>query len=144
MAEAVLYNNKKNKIRVTRSLLEAKGSRYPIRNISKVRLDKKGEEGGISYNSVFATFLAILMAFGISQPIVALIAVLAFFFAAVDPSTKPQPIFDLTIILSPNNEEVTLSPEDGDDLRELQKALEDAIDSSYHARDVKIISGSIN
>lgn len=143
MAEAPLYNNKKNKIRVTRSLLEAKGGRYPIRNISKIRLDKTGETGGITYNSVFATFLAILIAFGISQPIVAIIAFLAFFFAATDPSTKPQPIFDLTIILSPNNEELTLSPEDGDDLRELQKALEDAIDNTYHARDIKIISGSL-
>ncbi|MFB2978347.1 DUF6232 family protein [Microseira sp. BLCC-F43] len=143
MAEEALYNNKKNKIRVTRSLLEAQGGRYPIRNISKIKLDKKGEKGGISYNSVFATFLAILIAFGISQPIVALIAVLAFFFAAVDPSTQPQPIFDLKIILSPNNEEITISPEDGDDLKALQKALEDAIDSTYHARDVKIISGSL-
>lgn len=138
MAEAPLYN--KNKIRVTRSLLEAKGGRYLIRNIYQVKLDKKGEKGGISYNSVFATLIAILIAVGISQPIAGLIMVLAFFFAAVDPSNQPQPIFDLKIILSPNNEEITLSPEDGDDLKALQKALEDAIDSSYHSRDVKIIS----
>lgn len=139
MAEAPLYNNQKKKVRITRSMLEAKGSRYPIRNISRVRLDRKGETAVISGDYIFAIFLSILIAFATRQPSVALIMLLAFFFMAVDPSSQPKPIFDLTIIFSTNDDPVTLSPSDGEDLRAIQRALEDAIDKTYHVRDVKTI-----
>jgi hypothetical protein len=138
MPQDAFYN--KNKIRITRSVLEVKGQRYLIRNISTFKPDKKGEKGGISTGFIWAILLSILIAYFTQQPIVAIIMVLAFFFVAVDPGSQPQPINDLKIILSPDNQEVTINPKDGDDLKALQSALEKAIDSTFHSRDITITS----
>ncbi|HBE49707.1 MAG TPA: hypothetical protein DDW76_13165 [Cyanobacteria bacterium UBA11369] len=125
-AEKVLYN--KNKVRITRALLEYKGTEYPIRNISKVRVDKKeaDEQPFISFTLLACLAAAAALYFNLPALIVlGAILVLLWIF---NP-TEVEPTYKL-IVTTNQGEVITLEPKDGDDMKQMKGALEQAIDMS--------------
>lgn len=125
-AEKVLYN--KNKIRITRALLEYKGTEYPIRNISKVKLDKKQADDQPLVSFIFFACLAAAAALYFNLPtLIVLGAILALLW--VFNPTEVEPTYKL-IVTTNQGEVITLEPKDGNDMKQIKGALEQAIDMS--------------
>ena len=125
-SEKVLYN--KNKVRITRALLEYRGTEYPIRNISKVRLDKKqaDEQPLISF-TLFACLLAAAALYFNMPTLIALGAIMALLW--IFNPTEVEPTYKL-IVTTNQGEVITLEPQGTDDMKQMKGALEQAIDMS--------------
>jgi fatty acid desaturase len=125
-ADKVLYN--KNKIRITRALLEYKGTEYPVRNISKVKLDKKEADDQPLIGFILVACLAAAAALVFHLPALILLGVILVLLCIFNP-TEVEPTYKL-IVTTNQGEAITLEPEDGDDMKLMKGALEQAIDMS--------------
>ncbi len=125
-SEKVLYN--KNKVRITRALLEYKGTEYPIRNISKVKLDKKQSEEQPLINFIVLACLAAASALVFNLPTLGVLGAILVLLWIFNP-TEVEPTYKL-LVTTNQGEVITLEPKDGDDMKQMKGALEQAIDMS--------------
>lgn len=125
-ADKVLYN--KNKIRITRALLEYKGTEYPIRNISKVKLEKKDPDDQPLIGFIIVACLAAAAALVFNLPALILLGVILVLLFIFNP-TEVEPTYKL-IVTTNQGEAITIEPKDGDDMKLMKGALEQAIDMS--------------
>lgn len=125
-AEKVLYN--KNKIRITRALLEYKGTEYPIRNVSKVKLDKKEAEDQPLIGFIIVACLVAAAALVFNLPTLMVLGAILVLLCIFNP-TEVEPTYKL-IVTTNQGEVITLEPKNGDDMKQMRGALEEAIDMS--------------
>jgi Family of unknown function (DUF6232) len=125
-AEKTLYKNTKGKIRITRTLLEVKGTRYPVRNIAKVKLNKSDADVRPLINFIVSACIVAGLGFLFTwQPLIVL-GLLTLAFLIFNPLNL-DPTYKLTVTTT-QGEEIILEPKTTEDMKEMQSALETAID----------------
>ena len=124
-SERTLYESKKPRIRITRHLLDVKGTHYPIRNITKVKLSKQNADTRPAATYIFLSLLMILAAFILRQSLLGLVGLLVLLFSIFDP-TNTEPSYKLFVTTS-QGEEIVLEPKSTKDMKDMQRALDDAM-----------------
>lgn len=127
-SEKVLYN--KNKIRITQAFLDYKGTEYPIRNISKIKLEKKdNEDKPLIGFIVFACLLAAAaLVFNLSNLVLfGAILLLLWIFNPTDV----EPDYRLSVITN-QGDVINIEPRDKEDMKQIRGALEQVIEMSGH------------
>lgn len=124
--EKTLYDNKKGKVRITRTLLEVKGTRYPIRSITKMKLNRSDADAQPIINFIIAACVAAGLGFVFGLPAWILLGALLLLFFILRPLNL-EPSYKLTVTTT-HGEEIILEPKSTDDMKAMQSALEKAMD----------------
>ncbi|MFB2975955.1 DUF6232 family protein [Microseira sp. BLCC-F43] len=126
-SKKALYN--KNQVRITRNLLEYRGTEYQIRNICQVLLEKElAYEQSLSSFTILAFLLIAAALYFFDLPELIILGAILVLLWIFNP-TEVEPTYKL-IVTTNQGEVITLEPKNSDDLKQMKAALEKAIDMS--------------
>jgi Family of unknown function (DUF6232) len=126
-----LYSNSKSKVYIRKSLVEVKGTEYPISNIYSFKIEKKnkpGEPPTIVLNIVVVSLIVIIASMVLELPQIifpGLVFVVLMLLILIPPE---EPNYTVTLITT-KDQEIVLKPKDGSDMKKIKSALEKAMGS---------------